>query len=170
MSEWEFYQIPHTGVDSSTLGVAVHTRDLNMRMSNFGALWVAGFAGSGKPVARSSADYTKIKYGFGAKGEMEGAAEFGLHTLVQDAEMNDNPLEVGSTVKYTRNDEMFKMGMETDDTGDKTKTYGVYFPAFDVMDTKLIVAAGMSANINYPTEGWRSFGGKYDFDDSKLMH
>jgi hypothetical protein len=27
----------------------------------------------------------------------------------------------------------------------------------------LVDAAGMNAYKNYPTEGWRSFGGKYDF-------
>jgi hypothetical protein len=161
MSEWEFYQIPHTGVDSTTYGVAVHTRDLDMRMSNFGALFVD---------ARNSVDYTKTTLSFEAKGEMEGAAEFGLHNLVQDGEKNENPLVVGSTVKYTRNDEMFKMGMETDDSGSKLKSYGVAFPTFDVMDTNLVSAAGMSTSINYPTEGWRSFGGKYDFNDGKLMH
>ena len=167
MSQWEFYQIPHVGLNeenSPTVGNPVHTRDLNMRMSNFGALWVADGTG------RSSTDYTKVKYGHEAKGEMEGAAEFGLHNLVQDAEKNENPLVAGSTVKYTRNDEMFKMGMETDDSGSKLKSYGVAFPAFDVMDTKFVSAAGMSTSINYPTEGWRSFGGKYDFNDGKLMH
>lgn len=158
MSEWEFYQIPHTGVDSTTYGNPVHTRDLDMRMSNFGALWVADAVG------RSSVDYTKVKYGFDAKGEMEGAAEFGLHDLVQDAEKNENPLVAGSTVKYTRNDEMFKMGMETDDSGSKSKSYGVAFPTFDVMDTNLVSAAGMTALKNWPSEGWRSFGGKYDFE------
>jgi hypothetical protein len=163
--QYAFFQIPHTGVVSTTKGNPVQTRDLNMRMSNFGALWQAGVdTATGNPVARSSVDYTKINYGFEAKGAMEGAAQFGLHDLVQDAEMNVNPLVVGSTVKYTRNDEMFKMGMATDDTGDKEASYAVRLPAFDVMDTNLVDAAGMTtANRNWPSEGWRSFGGKYDF-------
>lgn len=156
-AQYEFFQIPHTGVDSTTYGNPVKTRDLDMKMSYFGALWIADAVG------RSTTDYTKVKYGFEAKGEMEGAAEFGLHDLVQDAERNDNPLEVDSTVKYTRNDEMFKMGMSSDDTGDKEISYLVSFPKFDVMDTKLVSAAGMDAQRNYPSEGWRSFGGKYDF-------
>ncbi len=155
MSEWEFYQIGHTGVDSTTYGNLVQTRDLDMRMSNFGALWTGN---------RLSADYTRVDtMAFVDKGIMEGAAEFGLHDLVQDAEMNDNPLVAGSTVKYTRDDAMFKMSMDTDDTGDKASTYGVSFPTFDVMDTNLVAADGMSSGYNYPTEGWRSFGGKYDF-------
>ena len=158
--QYAFYQIPHVGLNAEnapTLGNPVQTRDANMRMSNFGALWVADAVG------RSSADYTKVKYGFEAKGAMEGAAEFSLHDVVQDAEKNENPLVWGSTVKYTRNDEMFKMGMSSDDTGTKSITYAVQFPKFDVMDTNLIKASGMAAQRNYPTEGWRSFGGKYDF-------
>ena len=155
-NEWEFFQIPHVGVDSATKGNPVQTRDLNMRLSNFGALWVADGVG------RSDVDYTKVKYGFEQKGIMEGAAEFGLHDLVQDAEKNENPLVWDSTVKYTRNDEMFKMGMDTDDTGSKSKSYGVALPKFDVMDTKF-VQSGMTALKNWPSEGWRSFGGKYDF-------
>jgi len=158
--QYGFFQIPHVGLNEEnapTIGNPVQTRDANMRMSNFGALWVAGGVG------RSSVDYTKVKYGFEQKGLMEGAAEFGLHTLTQDAEKNENPLVVGSTVKYTRNDEMFKMGMSSDDTGTKSISYAVSFPKFDVMDTKLVAASGMATQRNYPTEGWRSFGGKYDF-------
>ncbi len=174
MSEWEFYQIPHTGVDSTTYGVAVHTRDLDMRMSNFGALNV-GTRFSAIPTVSGVSwggvnDYTRVHLGFAAKAIMEGAAEFGLHTLTQDAEKNENPLVAGSTVKYTRDDAMFKMSMDTDATGDKASTYGVSFPTFDVMDTNLVAADGMSSGYNYPTEGWRSFGGKDDFDDVKLMH
>jgi hypothetical protein len=166
--QYGFFQISHTGVnfgvDSPTKGNPVQTRDLNMRMSNFGALWIADAVG------RSSVDYTKVKYGFEAKGEMEGAAEFGLHDLVQDAERIENPLVWDSTVKYTWNDEMFKMGMDTDAGktlragADKSGSYPVRLPAFDTMDTKLVDAAGMTtADRNWPTEGWRSFGGKYDF-------
>lgn len=159
MSEWEFFQIPHVGLNeanSPTVGNPVKTRDFNMRMSNFGALWIADAVG------RSTVDYTKVKYGFDGKGAMEGAAEFGLHNLVQDAEKNENPLVAGSTVKYTRNDEMFKMGMSSDDTGTKSISYAVSFPKKDVMDTKL-VQSGMTSGKNWPSEGWRSFGGKYDF-------
>jgi hypothetical protein len=165
--QYGFYQIPHVGLtegNAPTLGNPVQTRDLNMRMSNFGALWVgprmtASTLASGVGIK----DYTRVAYGFEAKGAMEGAAEFGLHDVIQDAEKNENPLVWGSTVKYTRNDEMFKMGMATDDTGDKKASYEVRLPAKDVMDTELVDASGMEAYRNYPTEGWRSFGGKYDF-------
>ena len=165
-NEWEFYQIPHVGVPEPDRDAYTRTdvkttirRALDMKMSNFGALWV------GK---RRTNDYTKLDYGFEQKGILEGAAEFGVHTWTQDAEKNENPLVWGGTLKYTWNDEMFKMGMDTDDSvlragGSKSKSYPVSFPKYDVMDTKLVDAAGMTIKINWPSEGWRSFGGKYDF-------
>ena len=173
--QYEFYQIPHTGVEEPDRAAYTRTdtgttirRALDMRMSNFGALWV------GK---RRTTDYTKVDYGFEAKSQMEGAAEFGLHDLkalnLQDTR-NENPLVWGSTVKYTWNDEMFKTGMDTDDStlragGSKSKSYPVVLPKFDVMDTNLVDAAGINADRaatwqkNWPSEGWRTFGGKYDF-------
>lgn len=177
----EFYQIPHVGVQdnfASSTEVAVREtsdanglhpsimRPTNMRIANFGALAVG---------RRLDVDYTRTNtMEFINKGILEGAAEFGLHDLVQDAEKVENPLVWGSTVKYTWNDEMFKMGMDTDDSvlragGSKSKSYPVKFPAFDVMDTKLVTAEGINADRtatyqkNWPSEGWRSFGGKYDF-------
>jgi len=130
-------------------------------------LWIGPRMGRSTIVSGSCTnvanDYTRVAYGFAGKGAMEGAAEFGLHDVVQDAEMNENPLVWDSTVKYTRNDEMFKMGMATDDTGSKKVTYAVSLPKADVMDTNLVKASGMTSKKNYPTEGWRSFGGKYDF-------
>ncbi len=163
-NEWEFYQIPHVGVPEPDRDAYTRTdikttirRPLDMRISNFGAKWVG---------PRSSADYTKVVYGFEQKGIFEGAAEFGLHTLTQDAEKNENPLVWGSTVKYTRDDEMFKMGMDTDDRGSKLKNYPVSFPKFDVMDTNLVKAGSMTTKKNWPSEGWRSFGGKYDFHEA----
>jgi len=36
-------------------------------------------------------------------------------------------------------------------------------PTFDVMDQDEVSADGMDDYKNYPTEGYRSFGGKYDF-------
>lgn len=165
-NEWEFYQIPHVGVPEPDRDAYTRTdvkttirRALDMKMSNFGALWV------GK---RRTNDYTKVDYGFEAKAILEGAAEFGIHTWTQDAEKNENPLVWGGTLKYTWNDEMFKMGMDTDDSvlragGSKSKSYPVSFPKYDVMDTKLVDAVGMTTKKNWPSEGWRSFGGKYDF-------
>ncbi len=173
----EFYQIPHVGVDEPDRAAYTRTdttttirRALDMRISNFGALWVGN---------RLSNDYTRVDtMAFIDKGIMEGAAEFGLHDLVQDAERNENPLVWGSTVKYTWNDEMFKMGMDTDggkalrDGGTKSASFPVVLPKFDVMDTNLVGAAGQNADRtatwqkNWPSEGWRTFGGKCDFHEA----
>ena len=85
-NEWEFYQIPHVGVPEPDRDAYTRTdvkttirRSLDMRISNFGAKWVG---------PRNTVDYTKVVYGFEQKGIFEGAAEFGLHTLTQDAEKN----------------------------------------------------------------------------------
>jgi len=183
----EFYQIPHVGVSdwfaSSTEVAARQTSDAaglhptivraaNMKMCNFGARAVG---------RRLDIDYTRTNtMEFIDKGILEGAAEFGLHDLFAlnlQGPRNENPLVWGSTVKYTWNDEMFKMGMDTDDSvlragGSKSKSYPVKFPAFDVMDTKLVTAEGIVADEaatyrkNWPSEGWRSFGGKYDFHEA----
>lgn len=147
MSEHSFYQIEHTGVNAPTSGPGVTTRDPNMKVSNFGAL----FFGS-----RMSSDYTRTTLDFAEKGIMEGADSFGMHDLVQDAEMNENPLLAGSSLKYTRDDQMFKMGMAND------RGTNIDQPMFDVMDTNE-VSGSFTSGKNYPSEGWRSFGGKYDF-------
>ena len=76
--------------------------------------------------------------------------------------VNHNPYLWGSTVKLTRDDQFVRMTM--------SKESGAEFdpPKFDVMDTKERTAEGMAATSNtaiknWPSEGWRSFGGKYDF-------
>ena len=172
----EFYKIPHVGVPEPDKAAYTRTaaglpirRALDMRISNFGALSVN---------RRLGIDYTRTNtMEFIDKGILEGAAEFGLHNLVQDAERNENPLVWGSTLKYTWNDEMFKMGMDTDDgktlrAGGSKTSNRVSFPKFDVMDTNLVTAAGQNADRtatwqkNWPSEGWRSFGGKYDFAEA----
>jgi hypothetical protein len=75
-----------------------------------------------------------------------------------------------------RDDQFFRMKMEHPQTSPTlladdnfsslypagTSTY-IDDPTFDVMDTDVAQAEGMNAYKNYPTEGWRSFGGKYDF-------
>jgi hypothetical protein len=49
------------------------------------------------------------------------------------------------------------MGM-TDNRGNS-----VDLPAHDVSDKDLVDPSGMVAGKNWPSEGWRSYGGKYDF-------
>jgi hypothetical protein len=73
----------------------------------------------------------------------------------------------GSTVKYTRDDQFIRMGMSRN-TGTTAAATEIDQPMFDVMDEKERTAAGINATTNktiknWPSEGWRSFGGKYDF-------
>jgi hypothetical protein len=143
---FDSFQISHTGVDSDTKGVKVQTRDLDMKMSNFGAMNTG---------ARMSSDYTRTTLDFKFKNELENPT---LPSFWQDAESNDNPLVLGSTVKYTRDDQFVRMGMS------KSNGISINQPKFDVMDQKERMPGGLYAIIkNWPSEGWRSFGGKYDF-------
>lgn len=143
---FDFFQVAHTGVDSATKGVEVQTRDLDMKMSNFGAMNTG---------ARMPSDYTRTTLDFKFKNELENPT---LPSFWQDAESNDNPLVLGSTVKYTRDDQFVRMGMS------KSDGVSVNQPGFDVMDQKETMPGGTNAVIkNWPSEGWRSFGGKYDF-------
>ena len=145
---WNFYQIPQTGVDSSTLGESVQTRDIDMRLSNFGALNVGD---------RMSADYTRTNLHFVFKDELMNPMGWD-----QDANMEDNPLLEGSSLKYTRDDQFIRMGMTT------TIGTSITAPNMDVMATKEASAVGMAAPRIYPTEGWHSFGKKYDFPVSYM--
>jgi len=144
--ENNFFQIPHTGVDDSTAGVAVQTRDADMKMSNFGALNTGN---------RSSDDYKRTGVEFNDKDDSvdNGASR----STFNYAERDENPYVAGSTVKKTRDDQATRLGMYKDNDVD------VAAPKHDVSDTNVINASGMSSGYNYPTEGWRSFGGKYDF-------
>jgi hypothetical protein len=152
---WDFFQIPHVGVPEpdidgeyarTTLGTHIR-REFGMRMSNFG---------SQVTTIRVSDDYTRTQLGFKAKGELENPkVTYGLG-LNNDPTANHNPYVWGSTVKRVRDDEMVKMTM------DSRNLHGADQPDMDVMDTKVVQADGMTAPKKYPTEGWSSFGGKYD--------
>ena len=148
---FNMFQISHTGVGGETKGNNVQTRDLDMKISNFGAL---------KYGPRSADDYTKVLNNFKTKDELENPV---IPTFAQESEYDENPLVWGSTVKYTRDDQLIRMGTAT--------TLGGYIgmPKFDVSDTNV---ANMDASTwpnsmkNWPTEGWRSYGGKYDFSET----
>ena len=155
------FQIPQTGVEEPDLDAQTRTnvnvpirRSLDMKISNFGSLAVG---------AVMTTDYTRINLGFMAKDDSSDWS-----TIVpewQFAERNENPLVVGSTVKYTRDDQFIRMSMST------IAGAQIDEPDFDVLDTNVISAEGMVAfttspagvKLNWPTEGFRTFGGKYDF-------
>jgi len=164
MNEYNFWQIPHTGVDEPDRGSAYARTDvdtsirraLDMKLSNFGALSVG---------LRTTTDYTRTTLAFKSKDTLadinviteDGGAggRGGLRSVTVDV----NPYVVGSTVKKIRDDQFFRMDMDNNETGN-----AVAKPKFDVMDKKEVEASGMTAYKNYPSEGWRSFGGKYDFE------
>jgi len=145
---FDMFQIPQTGVTGETKGNSIQTRDLDMKISSFGAL---------KNGSRSSEDYTIILNNFKSKDELENP---GIPPFVQDGESDKNPLVWGSTVKYVRDDQLIRMGNSTTIGGD------IGMPKFDVSDTNVSnmdVSVGYNSIKNWPIEGWRSYGGKYDF-------
>ncbi len=148
---FNMFQIPQTGVGGETKGNSVQTRDLDLKISNFGALKNGG---------RSGTDYTMVLNNFKDKDELLNPV---IPAFLQDGEYEENPLVWGSTVKYTRDDQLMRMG--------NTTTIGSYIgmPKFDVSDTNVAnmdVSVGNNAIKNWPTEGWRSYGGKYDFSEA----
>ena len=170
---FNFFQIPHTGVEEPDLESQTRTdasipirRPLDMKMSNFGALAVG-------PRMAAATDYTRTSLGFKSKDDLADinviTADTGIgqNVMLNNVTVNHNPLVWGSTVKYTRDDQFIRMTMSKE-AGTSSAATQVDPPAFDVMDTKLataegIVAATNSSVKNWPSEGWRSFGGKYDF-------
>ena len=68
---------------------------------------------------------------------------------------NYNPYVWDSTVKRMLDDKMIKMGMGS-----------ITVEHHDVSDKNEVDASGMQQYKNYPSEGWRSFGGKYDFEEA----
>lgn len=157
------FQIPAVGVDFIAVtrdrddhvrtdpNIAIR-RKANMGMSNFGAYFVG---------SRMSGDYTRTVLDFESKDKLSDLNIIKPEWLF--AERNENPYVWGSTVTFTRNDQAIKMGMANPEAD-----IGAVLPMFDVMDTKATAAEGIvddpnAAIKNWPSEGWRSFGGKYDF-------
>ena len=144
-NEYNYFQLSPIDVANMTnAGAGQQTRSVHMRMSNFGAL-AFGTA--------NSSDYTIKTKEFSSKLENQRSREFEDSALA-----NENPLVAGSTVKYSRDDQFFRSGMST---GAGAGGF-ISVPRKDVMDTN-VVTGSMTSGKNYPTEGWRSFGGKYDF-------
>jgi len=168
---FDFFQIPHTGVNEPDLDSQTRTdvntrirRPMDMKISNFGAYTVG---------ARMSDDYTRVNLGFKAKGESEDWAVItedtgvGSNVAGRGVTVIHNPLVWGSTVKYVRDDQFIRMTMSKEG-GTSSAATQIDPPDFDVMDEKEVTAAGLIATSNadiknWPSEGWRSFGGKYDF-------
>jgi hypothetical protein len=175
MNEWNGWQIPHTGVAANAETEFVRTdvmtpfrRKSDMRISNFGALFLGN---------RMDDDYTRTVLTYISKDVLSDwkvqteDPGLGHNSGLRGTTIDQNPYLWGSTVKRFRDDQFFRMDMEhypyrtgMEDFGDYApgEPTSIDKPMFDVMDTNL-VHSGMDEKKNYPTEGWRSFGGKYDF-------
>jgi hypothetical protein len=143
-SEHNYFQFDPRQLGTDWAPGTQQDRVPGMRLSSFGDLNYG---------LRMSHDYTRTDLGFKFKVEKENPD---IPPFLQEAEYDENPYVWGSTVKKVRDDQMFKMGMANN------RGTNIDQPAFDVMDTNLVHGA-QTAGKNYPTEGWRSFGGKYDF-------
>lgn len=168
---FDFFQVPATGVEEPDLDSQTRTdvktplrRAKDMKVSRFGDLNVG---------ARMSEDVTRVGLGFKDKGESEDWARItedtgvGQNVSLKSVTVNHNPNVAGSSIKFVRDDQFIRMGMSRN-TGSSTAATDVDLPKFDVMDPDTTKAEGIIAATNYaiknwPSEGWRSFGGKYDF-------
>ena len=127
------------------------------------ARWNIDYAGP-----RNASDYTRTSLGYEFKGTIENpAVKVGVGYGTDMGEYSYNPYVWGLAVAHLRmlNDTMFVMsmyhgGLNLSDYNDEGAS--IDQPSFDVMDKKEVDASGMSANTNYPSEGWSSFGKKYD--------
>lgn len=178
MNEWNGWQIPHTGAAANV--ETEHVRDTeyvpirrksDMRISNFGALNVDARMSQ-------SMDYTRTVLTYVSKDDLSNwkviteDPGLGHNSGLRGTTIDQNPYIWGSTVKKFRDDQFFRMTMEHYPYRTGLENFGDYSaatpasidkPMFDVMDTDVVKADGMNQYKNYPTEGWRSFGGKYDF-------
>jgi hypothetical protein len=169
MSEYDFYQIDATGVSEVELtasGVARTDtstsirRTFDSKIANFGALNVGD---------RMGADYTRTVLDFESKDNLLDhnviTEDTGMGQNIGGRAINvdHNPYIVGSTINRVRDDQFFRLGLSaTTVSGSGTTGATMELPGFDVMDTNVTIS-GMVAGKNWPTEGWRSLGGKYDF-------
>lgn len=161
MSEYDFYQIDATGVSESDRDDYTRT-DISTTIRRASDSKISLF-GTNNVGARRASDYTKTALDFQSKDEL---ADYAVQTADTGMGQNvsgrgitiiHNPYVLGSTVKKVRDDQFFRMTMSND------RGASIDAPKFDVMDTNLVDASDMVAGKNWPTEGWRSYGGKYDF-------
>lgn len=167
MSEYDFFQIDHTGVNEPDLtasGVARTNKAVPIRRAadEKVSYFRSGFVGS-----RMSSDYTRTGLDFESKDDladqnvMTEDPGMGQNVAGRSTNVDHNPYVAGSTVKKVRDAQFHRMGMSGFTTVSGA-AYSIDAPNFDVMDTNL-VSKNMVAGKNWPSEGWRSFGGKYDF-------
>jgi hypothetical protein len=144
-NEHDFFQPDPGEIGSNWKGgsQARQMRAPNAVISNFNAL---NFG-----VANSD-DYTKTKSIFSC--EQNTAPVVGVGYGTDFGYYDYNPYVIGSTVQRMLDDKLSKMGFGDIDLFNK-----------GFSDEKEADADGMISGKNYPSEGWRSFGGKYDFHE-----
>lgn len=149
-NEHDFFQLDPGSIGSDWVGgeQAKEMRPPNAVISNYEAL---------KYGAARSDDYTRVVFDNAHEENPQGAVGVGFGT---DRGWYDyNPYVWGSTVLKTLDDQFTRMGMDTSDG------FSISVIGEDVSDRKEVNASGMVSGKNYPSEGWRSFGGKYDFHE-----
>jgi len=120
---------------------------------------------------RVSVDYTRTSLGFAFKDTMENPEVVpGIGYGTDFGYYNYNPMISGVAIAHLRmlNDSMFVMGMYHGGlnlSGYNDDGTSINQPRYDVMDRKetdAVATASGTATKNYPSEGWYSFGKKYD--------
>ena len=160
-SEFNFYQIDQTGESNPAKPDDVRT-DVNTVIRRACDSKISIF-GTNSVGSRMASDYTRTNLIFKSKDELAdhnvqtADTGFGVNIAGRAVTVNHNPYVLGSTVKKIRDDQFTRMSMSND------RGAQIDAPKFDVMDTNLVAADGMVSGKNWPSEGWRTFGGKYDF-------
>jgi hypothetical protein len=143
MGEYNFnnFQLPATGLVGGDATGNAQGREFGMKISNFRALDLT---------SRDPGDYTKNLPGYKFLSELQNPD-------VPEDNSNENPLQWGSTVKWSRSDELTIMTLGSRNSDDPA------LPRYDVSDTKLFhdttKQPGQLVDFNYPTEGYRGLIG-----------
>ena len=147
-NEFDFFQIDPSTIGSDWVGgdQAREMRAPNAVISNYEAK---------KYGAARSDDYTRVV--FDNAHEENTQVHVGVGFGVDRGWYDYNPFVWGSTVLKTLDDQFTRMGM------DMSTGFSISVLHDDVSDKDEVEASGMVSGKNYPSEGWRSFGGKYDF-------
>lgn len=141
-SEYNFFQIDKPASIGKNWKGGVSMRSPGAKKSNFGSL---------NEGPRRSENYDLTVFTGAGADTMNPQKEVGVGFGTDRGEYNYNPYELGSTVLKMLNDKLLMTGL-----GDVEKAQR------DVSDKKEASADGMLINKNYPSEGWSTFGKKYD--------
>lgn len=146
---FDFFQIEPHKVDDDWAVTGPDNRAYDARISNFNSMYRG---------ARRSDDYTRTILSRWANYIENPQKAVGVGFGTDPGEYIYNPYKLGETVKRMLDDQAFKMGIA-----------GIGVKHDDVSDMDEATAEGIKvfidANLsflNFPTEGWSSFGKKYD--------